>query len=152
MKTNLNLLFAVVLCAALSLPAFAQEEDPAAMMPEEGQTQEGAQSAADEAPAPKPKAKKAAAKKKKKKKPAPVSEYKFMAESNTPTYKFDKKADPIVKKSKKKKTAAKTEYDADGKPIPKLKKVKSFSEQDQPEGPAGANPLAGMNIPGMGGK
>ena len=37
---------------------------------------------------------------------------------------------------------------ASGKSIPKLKKVKSFDEQNQ-EAAKADDPLAGMNIPGM---
>ena len=55
--------------------------------------------------------KKAAAKKKaakKKKKEAPVSEYKFTSVESAHTYKFDKRANPIVKAGKKKKLSKKT--------------------------------------------
>ncbi|OGR76983.1 MAG: hypothetical protein A2X32_06795 [Elusimicrobia bacterium GWC2_64_44] len=91
MKKKLILLLALLLPAALCLPAFA--EDAAAPA---GET------AAEDAP--KPAAKKPAPKKKakKKKKPAPVSEYKFNSVDKTETYKFDRKANPILKPAKKK--------------------------------------------------
>lgn len=100
MKKLLNLLIALLLPAALCLPASAQDEGDA--------PSEETAAAAPEKPAAKPAAKKTApkkkaAKKKKKKAPKPVSEYKFPAAEATPTYKFDKKANPIMKPAKKKK-------------------------------------------------
>jgi hypothetical protein len=87
MKNKLILLLALLLPGTLCLPAIAEEAAPPA-----------GEAAAGEAP------KKAAPKKKakKKKKPAPVSEYKFSAIDKTETYKFDKKANPILKPAKKK--------------------------------------------------
>ena len=107
MKKLLNLFMTLLLPAALCLPAFAQDEGDA---PSE---ETGAEAPAK--PAAKPAAKKTApkkkpaAKKKKKKAPKPVSEYKFTSAEAIPTYKFDKKANPIIKpaKKKKKKTSAK---------------------------------------------
>lgn len=100
MKKIFNLALALLLPAALCLPARAQDE---------GAPKEEASSSDTAKPAAKPAPKKAAPKKKakKKKKPAPVSEYKFSALEKTETYKFDRKADPIVKPAKKKKPAAK---------------------------------------------
>ena len=113
MKIILKLIIALLLPAALCLPVFAQDEEGAA--PPAGTTTESdvrpmVKPAAR--PAAKPAAKKAAPKKKpakKKKKPAkPVSEYKFTSADAVPAYKFDKKANPIVKKvPPKKKGAAK---------------------------------------------
>jgi len=148
MKELSKLAFIVLAGAALSRPAFAQEETPAAG--EEPQ----AEAPAEQAPKTAPAAKKPAAKKKKakKKKPAPVSEYKFQSAEETPTYKFDKKAEPILKPVKKKKKAA-VKNDGAGQPasMPKLKKVKSFGEEDKPEGGEMPALPPGMKIPGMGG-
>ncbi|MBI4803199.1 MAG: hypothetical protein HY796_11820 [Elusimicrobia bacterium] len=57
-------------------------------------------------------------KKKAKKKPAPpASEYKFKQENSVPTYKFDKRANPIIKDAKpKKKTAKKQAVKAEAPP------------------------------------
>ncbi len=88
-------------------------------------------------------AKKAPAKKKaKKKKPAkPVSEYKFSAVEKVPTYKFDKKANPIVKGGKKK--AAKKGTKGNKAPAaataPKLKPAKSLGAEEKQ-----GDPLQGM--------
>lgn len=99
MKKLLNLFIALLLPAALCLPARAQDE---------GEAPSEETAAAPEKPAAKPAVKKAApkkkaAKKKKKKAAKPVSEYKFPSAEATPTYKFDKKANPIMKPAKKKK-------------------------------------------------
>jgi len=101
MKRELNLLLALLLTAGFCLPVFAQDKEAA-------QKENPAAEAPAEPPA-KPAPKKPAPKKKaKKKKPAPpASEYKFEAVDKTETYKFDKKANPIVKAKKKKKTAKK---------------------------------------------
>lgn len=98
-------------------------------------------------PPPKKKGKKSKTSKKSKKSNTRTS-YKFQAEEGTAAYTFNKKGDPIVKKSKNKKTSGKGAMGAYGKPIPKLKKVKSFDEQNKEEEQAG-NPLDGINIPGM---
>ena len=129
MKKILNLCLPMLLLAAFSLPAFAQDEESAA--PKE-------ETAAPAKPAAKPAVKKKAPAKKKpakKKKAAPpVSEYKFSSGESAPTYKFDKKGDPIVKAKKKKpakKAAAKT-----GKAAPKaatkLKAAKPIGAEEQP--------------------
>ena len=72
----------------------------------------------------------------KKKKPAkPVSEYKFSSGESVPTYKFDKRANPIVKAAKKKKTAKKAAGKADkaaAKTDAKLKPSKPIGAEDQP--------------------
>ena len=96
MKKLLNLLIAAALAAGLCLPALAQDEAAAPPAEEAGAPKE-------EAPA-KPAPKKPAPKKKpkKKKKVPPPSEYKFDAVEKVETYKFDKKANPIVKEKKKK--------------------------------------------------
>ncbi len=106
MKRTLNLLLPLLLLGALSLPSFAQDEESG--VPKE-------ETAAPAKPAVKPAAKKPAKKaparkkKAKKKKPAPpVSEYKFSSGEDVPAYKFDKRANPIVKAPKKKKAAKKT--------------------------------------------
>lgn len=131
MKNLSKLVFAAFIAAAPCLPAFAQE-DEASMDEVPAETQAQAPKAPPAAPA----AKKPAVKKKKakKKKAAPVSEYKFQSDNPTPTYKFDKKADPILKKAKaKKKAKTAAAVGTDGKPVPKLKKVKSIGEEDTPE-------------------
>lgn len=92
MKKRFNLLLALLLPAALCLPVFAED---AAAPAGETAAAEGHEHAAKK-PAPKKKAKK------KKKKAAPVSEYKFNAVDKTETYKFDRKANPILKPAKKK--------------------------------------------------
>jgi len=165
MKKSLKLILAVLACASLSLPVFAQDESA----PGDGQQDQSAdqqppappaEAPAARPPAPKPAAKKAGSKKKKavkRKKEKEVSEYKFTSDEPTATYKFDKKAEPILKKSKtKKKAGKKGEAASAGTTVkPKLQKVKSIGEEDAPAAPGAggaANPLAGMNIPGMGGK
>ncbi|OGS14119.1 MAG: hypothetical protein A2285_10275 [Elusimicrobia bacterium RIFOXYA12_FULL_57_11] len=143
MKLPLKFVFAALAAATLCLPACAQEDE----YPSETAVQERT-TAANTAPA-RPAVKKTAAKKKpvRKKKAAPVSEYKFQSAEQTPTYKFDKKADPILKPVKKKKPAKTAASGDTGKPIPKLKKVKSIGEEDAP-------PATGLppGIPGAGGK
>ena len=167
MNKKLKFLFAVLACASLSLPVLAQDEAPPADgqqdQPADQQAQQPPPAEAPAAPAAQPAAhktaKKSGKKKKavKKKKEKEVSEYKFTSDEPATTYKFDKRAEPIVKKSKKKKTAGKKgEASASGGSTvkPKLQKVKSIGEEDATAAPGagGANPLAGMNIPGMGGK
>jgi hypothetical protein len=131
MKNLLNIIFTAFIAAALCLPAFAQEDE--APLDEAPQTEAPAQ-----APKTAPAAKKPVVIKKKKiaKKAAPASEYKFQSVDTTPAYKFDKKANPIMKQEKKKK---KTKAAAAGvteiKPTPKLKRIKSIGEEDAPETP-----------------
>jgi len=131
MKKLLNLALALLLPAAVCLPVFAQDEEGAA-------PKEDASGTASEAPAPKPAPKKAAAKKKapakkKKKKPAkPVSEYKFTAADSVPTYKFDKKADPIIKAPKKKKASSKGAAKK-AAPAPKEASEETPAEPGSPE-------------------
>lgn len=132
MKKTLKLLLPLLLLGALSLPAFAQDEESA---PPKEETAAPAKPAAKK-PAAKKADKKAAAKKKpaKKKKPAPpVSEYKFSSGEAVPTYKFDKRANPIVKAPKKKKApkkaAAKTDEAAPAKGA-KLKTSKPIGAED----------------------
>jgi hypothetical protein len=99
MKRCLNLVLSVFILAALGSPSFAQEE---------GTDTAGAYAPIAEAPA-KPTPKKAAARKKTKKKkaPKPISEYKFISGEAATIYKFDKKANPILKAPKKKTAAGK---------------------------------------------
>ncbi len=149
MKTILKLLFAALALAALNLPAPAQEGGEA----DDSLRVSGEASPDDPAPEQKPAPKK---KKKKTKKQEAPSEYKFKAAEETPTYKFDKNADPIVKPSKKKKKSGKSAGGGSGDSVPKLKKVKSFNEADAPaEGgqklPDGVKLPPGVKIPGMGG-
>ena len=105
MKRKLNLLLAFLITAGFCLPVFAQDEEAAQ---KENPAAEAPAETPAKAPA-KPAPKKPAPKKKAKKKKAapPASEYKFDAVDKTETYKFDKKANPIVKAKKKKKTAKK---------------------------------------------
>ncbi len=122
MKNVLNLVLALLLPAALCLPASAQEDGAAPK--EESATAETAK------PAAKPAAKKTAhkAKKKKKKKAAPVSEYKFTSADAVPDYKFDKKANPIVKPAPKKKGAKPAATKPAGK-LPVMQKAKFIDEE-----------------------
>jgi hypothetical protein len=129
MKKYLALALPLFMLAALSLPAFSQEEG--ADTPAVGETR-------TEAPA-KPAAKKAPARKKaRKKKPEPpVSEYKFSGQETSPAYKFDKRANPIIKEPRKKKPAKKTSKKAAAAkekktPLPavKLTPVKPIGAQD----------------------
>lgn len=131
MKKILNLVLAFLLPAALCLPASAQEDGDA---PDEESV------AADTAkPAAKPAAKKPAPKakprKKKKKKTAPVSEYKFTSADAVPDYKFDKKANPIVKPAPKKKGAKPAAKPA-GK-LPVMEKAKYINEESATKTPEG---------------
>lgn len=130
MKKLLNLAIALLLPAALCLPVFAQEDGAAPA--------EGAEAAAPAKPAPKPAANKPAPKKKpakkKKKKPAkPVSEYKFTAAEAVPTYRFDKKANPIVKPPPKKK-GGKAAAKPTGK-LPVMEKAKYIEEESATKPP-----------------
>lgn len=125
MKNRLALTLASLLLAAFCLPAAAQDETADAQVPaaQEHETH-------SEKPAKKAKKKKA-----KKKKPAePVSEYKFSAIDTVPTYKFDKKANPIIKEGKKKPSKKAAKGKSSSKPAPKLKPSKSIGEEDQPQG------------------
>lgn len=127
MNKNLKLLLPALLLAAFCLPAAAQDETAG------GQEAPAAQE--QEKPAAKP-AKKASKKKAKKKKPAePPSEYKFSAVETVPTYKFDKKANPIIKETKKKssKKAAKGKASS-SKPAAKLKPSKPIGEEEHHQG------------------
>lgn len=125
MKKILNLFLALLLPAALCLPAAAQEDSTA---PAEGTEAAAPAKPAVKKPAPK-------AKKKKKKKPAPVSEYKFTAAEAVPTYKFDKKANPIVKPAPKKK-GAKGPVKPTGK-LPVMQKAKYINEESATKAPEG---------------
>jgi hypothetical protein len=138
MKKLLKLLMPLLLLGALGLPSAAQDDETAA--PKE-ETAAPAKPAAK--PAVKKTAKKPAAKKKpaKKKKPAPpVSEYKFSAVDTVPSYKFDKRANPIVKAPKKKKApkkaAAKTGQAAPGAGT-RLKTTKPIGAEDAAQGAEG---------------
>lgn len=125
MKKTLNLLIALALAAGLCLPVLAQDEEAA--------LKDGATTEAEAKPADKPAPKKPAPKKKpkKKKKVPPPSEYKFDAVEKVETYKFDKKANPIVKKKPaKKKPAAKKGEAAKGEDgSEKPKDPKSLDEK-----------------------
>ena len=123
MKKILNLLLALLLPAALCLPASAQEDGAA---PAEESAAEGTEKPAAKPAAKKP-APKAKAKKKKKKKAAPVSEYKFTSADAVPTYKFDKKANPIVKPAPKKKGGKAAAKPADKLPV--MQKAKYINEE-----------------------
>ncbi len=138
MNKKLKLIFPLLLAACFCLPALAQDEaaapkeDPAAGAPAEAPAKP-----APKKPAPKKKAKK-------KKKAPPASEYKFTSEEKTETYKFDKRANPIVKAKKKKKAAKKApEAKSDtleekSLPSAKLKPAKAIGEAEQKtEGQAG---------------
>jgi len=131
MKKILNLLLAILLPAALCLPASAQEDGAA---PAEESAAEGADKPAAKPAAKKP-APKAKAKKKKKKKAAPVSEYKFTSADAVPTYKFDKKANPILKPAPKKK-GAKPAAKSTGK-LPVMQKAKYINEESATKPPEG---------------
>ena len=98
-------------------------------LPEPGEVDKADMAAAkkEEAAAKKAAAKEAAAKKKAKKK-AEVSEYKFSAVENVPTYKFDRKANPIVKPGKKK--AAKKGAAGRSAPAAKLQPAKHLGEEN----------------------
>ena len=131
MKKILNLLLAVLLPAALCLPASAQEDGAAPI--EESAAAETAKPAAK--PAAKKPAPKAKPKKKKKKKAAPVSEYKFTSADAVPDYKFDKKANPIVKPAPKKK-GTKPAAKPTGK-LPVMEKAKYINEESATKAPEG---------------
>jgi len=135
MNKNLKLLLPALLLAAFCLPALAQDnqtETSEATLSSDGTY------TSDDTAAKKPAAKKPAAKKKakKKKKPAePASEYKFTAAESVPTYKFDRKANPIVKETKKKpakKGAAASKKKT--QPAAKLKPSKPIGEEETPQG------------------
>lgn len=164
MKKQLNLCLAALMLAAFCLPALAQEETAEHSQGylssdnPEGQTasedapaskksQANKTEAAKSAAAKKAKADAAAKKKKaKKKKPAkPVSEYKFSSGESVPAYKFDKRANPIVKAPKKKKPAKKAAAKgekSEGKPAAKLKTSKPIGEEE-PAQDAPADQAAG---------
>lgn len=123
MKKTLNLLIALALAAGLCLPVLAQDE---AAAPPAEETAAPKEKAPEKKPAKKPAKKKA----KKKKKAPPQSEYKFDAVEKTETYKFDRKANPIVKKKPAKKKAAKKGEKTKGENAPeKAKDPKSLDEK-----------------------
>lgn len=128
MKKILNLFLTLLLPAALCLPAAAQED---------GTSAEGTEAAAPAKPAVKKPAPKAKARKKKKKKKtaAPVSEYKFTSADAVPDYKFDKRANPIVKPARKKKGAKGAAKPA-GK-LPVMQKAKYINEESATKAPEG---------------
>ena len=132
MKNVFKLLALLLMTGLFCLPALAQD-DETPVAPSE----DAAQADADK-PAPKPAPKKPARKKKpaKKKKPAePVSEYKFSSGGDmVPAYKFDKRANPILKPVKRKKPAKKgAGVKASTAPVaPKLKPAKSIGAEDAP--------------------
>ena len=134
MKNIFKLSALVLITGLLCLPALAQDEEAAAPPADTAQ-------ADAEKPAAKPAPKKTAKKKKpKKKKPAaPVSEYKFSSGGDmVPAYKFDKKANPILKPAKKKKPAKKAGAKTPAAPAPKLKPAKPIGAEDAPaEGQGG---------------
>lgn len=127
MNKKIKLIFPLLLAACFCLPALAQDEAAPKEDPAAGAPAEAADKPAPKKPAPKKKAKK-------KKKAAPVSEYKFDAVEKTETYKFDKRANPIVKAKKKKKAAKKAPASKsdtlEEKSIPtaKLKPAKAIGE------------------------
>ncbi|OGR68293.1 MAG: hypothetical protein A2179_03030 [Elusimicrobia bacterium GWC2_63_65] len=128
MTKKLKLLLPALLLAVFCLPALAQDETSGTAGEERySQTEPAAK---------KPAPKKKAAKKKKKKKPAePASEYKFTAAESVPTYKFDRKANPIVKETKKKqakKGAAASKKKTQS--AAKLKPSKPIGEEETPQG------------------
>jgi outer membrane biosynthesis protein TonB len=126
MNKNLKLLLPALLLAAFCLPALAQDE---------GAGEEQTSQAPSEPAAKKPAPKKAAAKKKKKKKPVePASEYKFTAAESVPTYKFDRKANPIVKEPKKKPVKKGAAAKKKTQPAAKLKPSKSIGAEETPAG------------------
>ena len=147
MKNMLKIALTAFAFAALCGPAFAQNETAAP-------PGEETKAAAPAAPALKTAAvkKKPVKKKKKAKKkvPAPVSEYKFKAADAPPAYRFDKKANPIIKAKPKAKASSKkgkknkkvkksTDKDAPNtaeQPIPKLQKASGFDEEAQSNNPA----------------
>lgn len=125
MKKMLRLFAALLLPAALCLPAPAQED---------GSTQDTTASASADtsaAPPAKKPARKTKAKKKKKKTAPAVSEYKFKAVETIPAYKFDKKANPILKKAKSRK-AGKGKTAA---PAGKLKPAAPIGEERESQQP-----------------
>lgn len=128
MKKYHSLIMPALLLAALCLPSFSQEEN--------SELKEDTTTEAPAKPAAKPAAKKVPAKKKaRKKKPAPpVSEYKFNSGESVPAYKFDKRANPIIKEKKKKKPAKKsaTGKSGQGQPAAKLKTTKPIGEEEAP--------------------
>lgn len=147
MNILLKVIFTFCALTALSLNSFAQDEETAA---EAGSALE---SPAQQAPQTAPAADKSTAKRKKIKrnKPAGESEYKFKSPEQTPAYKFDKKANPIIKPAKKKKKA-KASAGGAGAAIPKLKKVKSIGEEDSADPAAALGLPPGTKIPGAEGK
>lgn len=135
MKKITHLLLALAVSAGLCLPVFAQE-DVGGYVDKNGGAQPADEAAAPKEEAPvKPAPKKPAPKKKpkKKKKVPPPSEYKFDAVEKVETYKFDKRANPIVKEKKKKpakkQPAKKGEEAKDENGSEKAKDPKSLDEK-----------------------
>ena len=130
MSKKLKFIFPLLLAAGFCLPALAQDEAAPKEDPAAGAPAEAPAKPATKKPAPKKKAKK-------KKKAPPVSEYKFDAVEKTETYKFDKRANPIVKAKKKKKAAKKAPApkgdSLEEKSIPsdKLKPAKALGEAEK---------------------
>jgi outer membrane biosynthesis protein TonB len=132
MNKNLKLLLPALLLAAFCLPALAQDNQTETS--EATLSSDGTYTSSDTA-AKKPAAKKTAAKKKKKKKPAePASEYKFTAAESVPTYKFDRKANPIVKETKKKPAKKSAASKKKTQPAAKLKPSKPIGAEETPAG------------------
>jgi hypothetical protein len=144
MKKILTLSLPALLLTSLCLPLPAQDEGDGTTehstqvlsSDNPGDASHDAQAAKTAKKAPAADKKKTAAPKKKaakkKKKPAaPVSEYKFSSPENVATYKFDKKANPIVKEKKKpakKKGAAKGKKGS-AKPAGKPKPSKPIADE-----------------------
>jgi hypothetical protein len=156
MKKIVRLLFSALALLALALPLRADDD----LLPEDLEARDGeemvrpqnASAAGDSKPAVSNKVRAKRGSAKRKKKEEPPSEYKFKTEPTTPAYKFDKKADPILPaEKKKKKKAVKGKEGSGGQDVPKLKRVKSFNEKDDPAGPGGVQLPPGVKVPGMGG-
>lgn len=124
MKKLMNLLIAAALAAGLCLPVLAQDEAAPPAEETAAPKEEAPVKPAPKKPAPKKKPKK-------KKKVPPPSEYKFDAVEKVETYKFDKKANPIVKKkpAKKKPAAKKGEEPKEENGSEKAKDPKSLDEK-----------------------
>ncbi|OGR48083.1 MAG: hypothetical protein A2X34_04025 [Elusimicrobia bacterium GWC2_51_8] len=100
MKNLLKFFLTAFALTAVCGPVLAQDETAAP-------PDEGFKMSAPAKPAPKKAAAKKKKAKKKKKAPEPASEYKFKSVGTPPSYKFDKKADPIIKGKPKTKAASK---------------------------------------------
>ncbi len=140
MNKTFTALLPLILLAALSLPAAAQDEGSDS--PEETTNTSATNTAAPEKPAvqkpeekkpaPKKKAAKTTKKAKKKKKTAPaMSDYKFPSTDSVPTYKFDKKANPIMKPAKKSPASKKPGASVkSAQPVKKLAPSKPIGEEN----------------------